>query len=421
MPSLEVDVAVVGGGPAGSHTARALKEKDPSLEVALFERGEKPAGNCAGGLGIPFLKYVGMQPPEEVIEAYIRNVALRSKNREYIMGLDDMESRHIEWLGEETDTLGWILDRQEWDDYQLRQAEKAEVNVYRRHTVNSLSQYGAAPPVELKVINRVDNEDMTVLSDYVALANGPTWDLAIMAGFHESEVIPSREHLHMGLQYHMKDPEFFEKYGDDTILIYLDQDYAPGGYTWSFPESEGYTRWGNGVPLGADRSAKECLDQFFEDHNKTDLVETSRQKTNAMIPTARPLNSCVNGNVALVGDTGHHCDPVHGGGMLIGARAGIQLAEAIVDGDFQSYDSRWKDDVLDTLNHRFIIRDVLVNMTNEEYDRLVNAFEGFTFNDMDGDKEIPRLMWHALQNDRGIFSKTAYEATRSVVKSKIGV
>lgn len=421
MSRLEVDVAVVGGGPAGSHTARALKERRPDMEVAVFERGEKPAGNCAGGLGIPFLKHVGMQPPEKVIEAYVRNVALKSRNEEYILGMDDMQDTYIPWLGQEIDSIGWILDRQEWDDYQLRRASHADAGVFRKHTVVSLNQYDTGNKVELLVNDRDNNEELTVKADYVALANGPTWDLAMMAGFHESEVVPSREHLHMGLQYHMKDPEFFDKYGDDTILIYLDQEYAPGGYTWSFPESDGYTRWGNGVPIGQERTAKECLHQFFEDHGKTDLVGTARQVTNAMIPTARPLDSCINGRVALVGDTGHHCDPVHGGGMLIGARAGIQLAQAIADDDFESYDTLWKNDVLDTLNHRFIIRDVLVNMSNEEYDRLVKAFQGFRFDDMDGDKEIPRLMWHALKNDRGIFSKAAYEATRSVVQNKIGV
>lgn len=423
MERIELDLAVVGGGPAGSHTARVAKEANPDLGVAIFERGEKPAGNCAGGLGVPFLKYVGMEPPEEVIEAYIRNVAVGSKNEEYIMHLEDMDDRYVEWLGDDLDELGWILDRQEWDDYQLRQAEETGIWSYRQTTVNSVEQNGKNNPVGLTAIDRASGTELSILAENVVLANGPTWDLAIEAGFNEEDVVPSREHLHMGLQYHMQDPEFFEKYGDDTILIYLDQDYAPGGYTWSFPESDGYTRWGNGVPIGADKPAKEYLMKYLQHNNKIDLLETTRQTTNAMIPTARPLNSCVHGKVALVGDTGHHCDPVHGGGMLIGARAGVELGKAIAneEWDLQAYDQMWKDEVLDTLDHRFIIRDVLVNMDNEEYDRLVKAFDGFKFKNMDGDEEIPRLMWHALQNDKGIFSKTAVEATRSVVKSKIGV
>ena len=51
--SLEVDVAVVGGGYTGLWTALALREREPSLSVAVLEAraiGEGPSGRNGGFL-----------------------------------------------------------------------------------------------------------------------------------------------------------------------------------------------------------------------------------------------------------------------------------------------------------------------------------------------------------------------------------
>lgn len=418
MGEENIDVAVVGGGPAGSNTARLLKEYDDSLDVVLFERGEEPAANCAGGLGLPFLDHMGIKPPEEVIKSPIREVVMAGPTEQASLHISELDLDSIDWVPEGQDSVGWVLDRQEWDNWQLEQAEEKGVDVRRKHTVTDLNQNGR---VELGIKNRQDGKTLVLDADYVALANGPNWELAKKAGFSEDEVEPGKEHLHMGCQYHMKDPDYFDNYGHDVIYLRFDREYAPKGYTWSFPEGKEYTRWGNGIPLSENEKPNECLDKFLRDHGKMQYKDTRRQNTNAIIPTARPLKTAVNGKVGLVGDTGHHCDPLHGGGQMFGARAGKAFAQAVVRDNLALYDEIWQDDFLDTIQHRFIIRDLLYNMSNEEYDRFIKAISDFEVEGIDPDVEIPRMMWHCFKNDRGIFTKSAAEATKSFVRQKLGV
>jgi len=107
--------------------------------------------------------------------------------------------------------------------------------------------------------------------------------------------------------------------------------------------------------------------------------------------------------------------------MMFGARAGKAFAKAVLEDDMASYDAHWQDDFLDTIQHRFIIRDLLYNMSNDEYDRFIKSIQGFETQGINPDVEIPRMMWHCLKQDRGIFTKSAAEATRSFVRQKIGI
>jgi flavin-dependent dehydrogenase len=212
-----------------------------------------------------------------------------------------------------------------------------------------------------------------------------------------------------------------DEYGWDTIYMRFDRDYAPSGYTWSFPEGKTHTRWGNGVPLDVDANGSELLDEYLKERGKYPQAEDAREVTQALIPTARPLETCVNGNVGLIGDVGHHCDPLHGGGMMFGSRAGKSFAQAVVQDDLSIYDGLWKDAFLDTLQNRFVIRDLIYNMDNSEYDRFIASIKGFEIQGTSPDTEIPRMLWHCLKNDSGIFTKTAAQATRSAVRQRLGI
>lgn len=418
MRTEKYDVAIVGGGPAGSNAARMAKQYNPDLDVVVFERGSEPAANCAGGLGLPFMKHLGTRPPEEIVQSPIHEVTIASPNEEISLGIDDVQDVTLEWLDGELEEMGWIVDRQAWDNWQLRKAEENGVDVRRKHVVESVENKKNSA---LIVKDRKENEKFEVEANYIGIATGANWDLAVDAGFDKDVVVPPKSEQHMGRQYHMKDPEYFENYGWANIYLLFDRRYAPEGYVWSFPEGKEYTRWGNGVPLSNETSGPAALDRFLKDKGKYEYTETARENTMAIIPTAKPLDQVIKGNVGLIGDTGHHCDPVHGGGMMFGARAGKWFAKAASEGDLSVYDKYWREDFLDTLQHRFIIRDLLYSMDNDEYDRFVKALQGFEITGLNPDYQIPRLLWHALKNDRGIFTKSAAEATKSFVKQKLDI
>lgn len=411
------DVAIVGGGPGGSNTALKLKQLDPTLDVAVYERGKEPSSQCAGGLGVPFKKHMGYQPPDEVVKSPIEEVIIASPNEEMTLQASDLDLADIDWVEDENE-IGWVVDRHAWDQYMLDLAADEGARINKMHTVKEVNPDDDS----VLVHNRVDNEKIKVNADYIVLANGVSWDLAQQAGFDESVVVPPKSELHMGLQYEFKDPDYFSNYGENSIYLRFDRDYAPNGYVWSFAADDGYTKWGSGVPLSSDNSVKERLNDFFRDTGKMKMKEeTTRKTTNAIIPTAQPLDSAIRGNVALVGDVAHFCDSLHGGGQMFSTRGANCLARAINENDLSSYDQYWKDDFEDTLQHRFILRDLIHNMDNSEYDRFVKSIKEFSVEGVNPDKEIPRMMWHCLKNDPGIFGKSAKEATKTMARQKFGI
>lgn len=417
MKKINYDVAVVGGGPAGSLAAWTAQEQTGDhVDVVLFERGSEPTANCAGGVGAPFAKSLGFTPPDEAIVAEVSDMVLASENNEAALRDGAGDFSDADWKDDDRDYFGWVVDRQAFDNWMLDQADQSGVDVRTRHTVKEVEQNG---DVMLDVLDRESNESLEVHAESVALANGANWDLAVQAGFDEDTVVPSKSELHMGIQYHMEDPDYYDEYGGDTLYLEFNDDYAPKGYTWSFPEGDGFTRWGNGIPLSLDASPSEHLESYLEDHDKDQWADTAREHTNAIIPTARPLESAVNGSVALVGDTGHHCDPLHGGGILFGCRAGNAFGKAVARGGVQKYDKLWKDDFLDTIQHRFVLKDMIYAMDNKDFDALIGALSSFELTSLDPDTEIPRMMWHVFKQDRSLFTETAATATKSIVKEKL--
>jgi flavin-dependent dehydrogenase len=411
------DVAIVGGGPGGSNAALKLKQLDPTLDVAVYERGKEPSSQCAGGLGIPFKKHMGYQPPDKVVKSPIEEVIIASPNEEMTLEASDLDLSNIDWVEDENE-IGWVVDRHAWDQYALELASDEGAEINKMHTVKEIGEKNES----ILVNDRVKNEDIHVNASYIILANGVNWELATQAGFDESKMVPPKSEMHMGLQYEFKDPDYFSNYGENSIYLEFNRDYSPNGYIWSFASDEGYTKWGSGTPLSHDFNVKEGLNKYFEDNGKMEMKEkTTRKTTNAIIPTAQPLESAVNGNVALVGDTAHFCDSLHGGGMLFGARGAKSVARAIAEGNLSNYDGYWKDDFLDTLQHRFILRDLIHNMDNSEYDRFVKSIKEFNVEGVNPDKEIPRMMWHCLKNDPGIFGKSAKEATKTMARQKFGL
>jgi len=252
---------------------------------------------------------------------------MASPNEEMSLHMDDVDTSGIDWIDGDIDEMGWVLDRKAWDVYQLDKAEESGTDVRTKNTVKSIDQNGN---VALTVHDREENVEYQIEADYAGLANGPSWDLAQQAGFNAEKVIPPKEEQHMGVQHHMRDPDYMDNYGWDTIYLEFNRDYAPEGYVWSFPEGKEYTRWGNGVPLSRDENASDCMEQYLKDHNKFQYAEDdTREQTMAIIPTATPLETAVSGKVALIGDTAHHTDALHGGGMMHGCRAAREFARSV--------------------------------------------------------------------------------------------
>jgi len=118
----------------------------------------------------------------------------------------------------------------------------------------------------------------------------------------------------------VQDPEY--------ITIILDQEKAPGGYIWYFPKNESSINIG----LGAFMDYKGKVKDLYRKHVFQEYVKTSKYKTistgGGVVPVRRPLWSCVDNGIILIGDSACQVNPLHGGGIDPSMRAGFYAANS---------------------------------------------------------------------------------------------
>ncbi len=127
----------------------------------------------------------------------------------------------------------------------------------------------------------------------------------------------------------------------DYIRIYVNQEIAPGGYWWFFPESKTSANIGLGVQGGKGHPNpmflfKEKLDKRRDVNRYKKIYDAS----GSIVPTRRPANTLVWDNFIGIGDNAFTVNPVHGGGMgyamFAAYNASIAIKEAFEKGDFSA-------------------------------------------------------------------------------------
>ncbi len=113
----------------------------------------------------------------------------------------------------------------------------------------------------------------------------------------------------------------------EVARVFLGGKYAPQGYGWIFPKGKQQVNAGVGISGGQGRGSPKALFMDF----KEDYPLLFRSKVIAAgggaVPVRRPVWSLVGNGVAFVGDAALMVNPIHGGGIGAGMRAGIILGE----------------------------------------------------------------------------------------------
>jgi flavin-dependent dehydrogenase len=120
------DVAILGGGPAGSATALALKRRDPALRVALIEKTDYSAPRIGETLPPPaerLLTELG------IWDAFLRRSPLESFGTRAAWGSARFHEQEFIYS---PCGRGWHLDRRDFDALLVGEAGSAGVEVLRK-------------------------------------------------------------------------------------------------------------------------------------------------------------------------------------------------------------------------------------------------------------------------------------------------
>ncbi|MFP4196806.1 MAG: geranylgeranyl reductase family protein [Methanomassiliicoccales archaeon] len=309
----EVDVLVVGAGPAGSTAAEHAARR--GAEVLLIDRREE--------IGVP-VRCGEFLPQEEEL----RSIFPRASTS----GLFDLPDRLIRRRIEsirifsprmrrwDLPFMGITTDRDGFDQYLAGKAEGA----------------GAELLTGCAFLSREGREVSTsfgkVRASVVIGADGPVSRVARSVG------MPRIRDLFPAVTSQVE--------GDfEPVCEMYFGNIAPGGYAWIIPK-DGKANVGVGLsPRFAMGSVRDHFREFAE---WKDL--RPGRVVGKMVPMGGPVKRSVKENVILVGDSAGHVMAVNGGGipiaMICGRLAGEVAGDHVREGrPLMGYESLWKGQV----------------------------------------------------------------------------
>jgi digeranylgeranylglycerophospholipid reductase len=326
------DVIVVGAGTGGAIAAQFAAKK--GLNVCLIDRKEKnKIGDkiCGDAVGSEIFGLLNISPPKDKeLSCLIKGAKLYPPNMKKCLTLVDPKQ------------VGYIINRLEFGQRLLSEALDAGVKLLLDNTMalDLLYKNGTVSGVKVKLKN---NEKMELLAKIVIDASGfysplrkktknPLIEKEISKG---DAILCYREIIQFPNEdQNVMDPEY--------ISIILDQEKAPGGYIWYFPRSPHAVNLGLGVFMDYKGKVKD----FYQHHVFNNFIKTSNceilSSGGGVAPIRRPLWSCADNGLMLVGDAACHVNPLHGGGIDPSMRAGYFAANTALEAIEQDNNSLTK-------------------------------------------------------------------------------
>ncbi len=374
----DIDVLVVGAGPAGAVAAWQAKQAAPELDVLLLER-DRAVGSpvrCAEGVGDAGLREFANPDGADWVSRRITDVIFQAPDDTEVVLAD---------CG-----VGWILDRTRFDAHLAAEAAAAGAQVLVGAEATGMSRDGDAR-WHVRVKER--GTDEIYRARVVIGADGVETMVGRWAGLETR--VPARD-MESCAQYVLQGIDF----NPDAIYLQFSNAIAPGGYAWIFPKAVGVANVGLGlVALKTDgRNAREYLDAWiarrFPNGARTGytvggvIVHTTIKKT------------CADG-VMIAGDAAHMINPLSGGGitnaMKAGRLAGCTAAAAIREGDTSErrlarYHQAWMELLGEDHLKYYRIKQALESVDDDSFNKLARTVNKIPA----GKRTIGRVFTHAL-------------------------
>lgn len=323
---MKVDVAVVGGGPAGATVAREAARG--GLRVVLLERSPNAPLRCAGIISLEARKELGI-PEELVLERLVGVVVHGPKGAQAVLTAGSPKALVIDRLG---------LDR-----HLRTQAREAGAAVWE-----GVPAQGWEPPFLITPREKI-------ATGFLVGADGAVSGVSRWAG------LSGPGELLAGYQAEIEATPRYPGHAE----IFLDPGIAPGFFGWAVPAGE-RVRVGL-VTTEGNRgygSLRGLLKRTFPGARVCSLA-------GGLVPIGPPPRTAT-GGVFLVGDAAGQVKPLTGGGIYYGGVAAKLLGGLLSRGCPEEYERQWRAALGTEIEFGLRARGAFLSLTPDELDYLVS-------------------------------------------------
>ncbi len=320
MAEYDYDVIIVGAGPAGSTTARYIKQEKNNIKVLIIER-KKEVGipvKCGESISAPSV-WESIIPDEYNVEELLKipkNVIAQEIKNTDIISPYQTYCRF--------DTPGLVLHRNLFDQHlaQLALRNGAELRL------NTIMK-------GIKNRHTVITSNGNVTGKIIVGADGPQSIIAKFYGLKTpNDICPLSSAIFSIVR---------GDYDFDKKRIYFGKRFA-GGYAWIFPKGDTAN-----IGIGSVLTHKIPIEMILNNFLK-ELGVTSKDILfygGGLIPTGGPIPKFVSDNVLIVGDAAGMVLPSNGSGivpsMIGGRECGIAITNYLKKGiPLEHYEQQWK-------------------------------------------------------------------------------
>jgi len=361
------DVVIAGAGPAGAQCARDLAAREYDVLVLETEpEAEFPgrSNKSTGGTFPSMMAAFGI--PDDVVMQFTDSVVLESPSDHFVQ-----------------EQAGAVLAFGDFKQFLVNDGrERGAEYRFGSRVSKPVTEDGEIVGV------RYDGTE-EVYADIVVDATGPSAPLAKALDVVDLK----RRNQAIGVEYEFENVDLDpEGYADlhDAMMLRLDHDIAPGGYSWIFHTGRDTAKVGLCYiqnDIHTDRAEEgytieDYLDHWLESDPRFADAERIASKHHRGSAHIQPPGALSTDRFMSIGDTVPTIDPLWGEGIHKGmksARAAAITADECLTPDppdtsaeaMSAYDDRWHERVAPNARSRLLMTHLMYMADNDRYDRFM--------------------------------------------------
>jgi len=369
----QVDVVVVGAGPAGCLCARDLARA--GLRVLVVDRKQEigTPKRCAEAIEPATFADAGLEPDPLWVMNPIRAAVLYAP-----------DGTPVSFAARSSTETGYIIERKIFEKHLAKDAVLAGARFLLKTAAVDVVKDGER--VCGVVVERLGARTR-IPARIVVAADGVDSMIAKAAGLKTGNRLA---HYMSCFQYEMAGVRGLD---EQAIHLYYGNEIAPGGYAWIFPKGHALANVGLGIkPLKrAGRTAQEYLDDFIARRPGIFGGASPVELNGGGVPVRRTAEKLVADGLMVIGDAAQLVNPVTGGGIRLAMVSGRLAADAAVRAlrkgtvgraALAAYPRQWEIREGRKLEKMLKLQHFADRLTDEELNRLARILTGPILTDM---------------------------------------